>query len=53
VLVLDEGDALFGRRTEVKDAHDRYANIDVALVLKRIEGYGGIVVVKASRDDDE
>ena len=53
VLLFDEGDALFGRRTEVKDSHDRYANIDVAALLKRIEGYVGIVVVASRRDVDE
>ena len=53
VLLFDEGDALFGRRTEVKDSHDRYANIDVTALLKRIEGYVGIVVVASSRDEDE
>jgi hypothetical protein len=55
VLVFDEADALFGKRTEVKDSHDRYANIDVAVLLKRIEGYGGIVVVTSnySEDDDK
>ena len=53
VLLFDEGDALFGKRTEVKDSHDRYANIDVTALLKRIEGYVGIVVVASSRDEDE
>jgi ATPase family associated with various cellular activities (AAA) len=53
VLLSDEGDALFGRRTEVKDSHDRYANIDVTALLGRIEGYGGIVVVTSSRNEDE
>jgi hypothetical protein len=52
VLLFDEADALFGRRTEVRDAHDRYANLDVAVLLKRIEGYGGIVVVTSNRGDD-
>lgn len=53
VLLFDEGDALFGKRTEVKDSHDRYANIDVTALLKRIEGYVGIVVVASNRDEDE
>ncbi len=53
VLLFDEGDALFGKRTEVKDSHDRYANIDIAALLKRIEGYVGLVVVTSSRDEDE
>ena len=53
VLLFDEGDALFGNRTEVNDSHERYANIDVTALLKRIEGYVGIVVVASSRDEDE
>jgi ATPase family associated with various cellular activities (AAA) len=53
VLLFGEGDALFGGRTEVKDSHDRYANIDVTALLKRIEGYVGIVVVASNRDEGE
>ena len=53
VLLFDEGNALFGRRTEANDSHERYANIDVTALLKRIEGYVGIVVVASSRDEDE
>ena len=53
LLLFDEGDALFGKRTDVKDSHDRYANIDVTALLKRIEGYVGIVVVASSCDEDE
>jgi ATPase family associated with various cellular activities (AAA) len=53
VLLFDESDALFGRRPEVKESHDRYANIDVTALLKRIEGYVGIVVVTSSHDEDE
>ena len=53
VLLFDEGDALFGRRTEVNDSHDRYANIDVTALLERIEGHVGIVVVTSSRKEDE
>ena len=45
VLFFDEADALFGKRTEVKDAHDRYANIEVAYLLQRLESYGGLVVL--------
>jgi AAA+ superfamily predicted ATPase len=40
VLVIDEADALFGKRSEIKDAHDRYANIEVAYLLQRIESFG-------------
>jgi SpoVK/Ycf46/Vps4 family AAA+-type ATPase len=45
LLFFDEADALFGRRTEVKDAHDRYANIEVNYLLQRIEQYQGLVVL--------
>ncbi len=45
VLFFDECDALFGRRTEIKDAHDRYANIEVSYLLQRIDQYEGIVIL--------
>jgi hypothetical protein len=45
VLLFDEADALFGKRSEVKDSHDRYANIEVAYLLQRIEGYRGLAVL--------
>jgi AAA+ superfamily predicted ATPase len=45
VLFFDEADALFGKRSEVSDAHDRYANIEVAYLLQRIENYDGLVVL--------
>jgi AAA+ superfamily predicted ATPase len=45
LLFFDEADALFGKRTEVKDAHDRYANIEVNYLLQRIEQYEGLVVL--------
>jgi SpoVK/Ycf46/Vps4 family AAA+-type ATPase len=45
VLFFDEADALFGRRSDVKDSHDRYANVDTDRLLKRIESYRGLVVV--------
>jgi predicted nucleic acid-binding protein len=45
VLLFDEADALFGRRTDVKDSHDRYANIEVAYLLQRMESYQGLVVL--------
>jgi SpoVK/Ycf46/Vps4 family AAA+-type ATPase len=45
LLFFDEADALFGKRTEVKDAHDRYANIEVNYLLQRIEQYQGLVVL--------
>jgi hypothetical protein len=45
LLFFDEADSLFGKRTEVKDAHDRYANIEVNYLLQRVEQYEGIVVL--------
>jgi hypothetical protein len=44
-LFFDEADAIFGKRSEVSDAHDRYANIEVAYLLQRLERYEGIVVL--------
>ncbi len=45
ILLLDEGDALLGTRTEVKSANDRYANLETNYLLQRLENYQGIVVV--------
>jgi hypothetical protein len=45
VLLFDEADALFGKRSEVKDAHDRYANIEVAYLLQRMEAYAGGIIL--------
>lgn len=45
ILFFDEADALFGKRSEVKDAHDRYANIETAYLLQRMEEYAGMVVL--------
>jgi SpoVK/Ycf46/Vps4 family AAA+-type ATPase len=45
ILFFDEADALFGRRSEVKDSHDRYANIEVAYLLQRMEEYEGISIL--------
>jgi hypothetical protein len=45
VLLFDEADALFGRRGEVKDAHDRYANLEVAYLLQRMESYRGLALL--------
>lgn len=45
ILFFDEADALFGKRTEVKDSHDRYANIEISFLLQRIEEYEGIVIL--------
>lgn len=45
VLLFDEADALFGKRTEVRDAHDRYANVEVAYLLQRMESYSGLAIL--------
>lgn len=42
ILFLDEADALFGKRSEVKDSHDRYANMDRKYLLQRIESFRGL-----------
>lgn len=52
VLLFDEADALFGRRTEVSDAHDRYANVEVSYLLQRMEQYAGIAVLTTNRKAD-
>jgi SpoVK/Ycf46/Vps4 family AAA+-type ATPase len=45
VLQFDEADALFGKRTEVKDSHDRHANIEVSYLLQRLEEYRGLSIL--------
>src|SRR6266511_2328763 len=45
VLFFDEADAIFGKRSEVRDAHDRYANIEIAYLLQRMEQYDGIAIL--------
>jgi SpoVK/Ycf46/Vps4 family AAA+-type ATPase len=45
ILFFDEADALFGKRSEVKDAHDRYANIEINYLLQRVEEFDGMVVL--------
>jgi ATPase family associated with various cellular activities (AAA) len=45
ILLFDEADALFGKRSEVKDSHDRYANIEVNYLLQRVEGYRGVAIL--------
>ncbi len=48
VLFFDEADALFGKRSEVKDAHDRYANVEVAYLLQRMETYDGVLILASN-----
>jgi len=45
ILFFDEADALFGKRSEVKDSHDRYANIEINYLLQRIEAYRGLAIL--------
>ena len=45
VLLLDEADALFGTRTEISDAHDRYANLETAYLLQRLDRFEGLVIL--------
>ncbi|HAG81443.1 MAG TPA: ATP-binding protein, partial [Cyanobacteria bacterium UBA12227] len=52
VLFFDEADALFGRRTEVKDAHDRYANLEISYLLERMERFKGLAILATNRKKD-
>ena len=45
MLLFDEADALFGKRSEVQDSHDRYANIEVSYLLQRMEAYRGLAIL--------
>lgn len=45
ILFFDEADALFGKRSEVRDSHDRYANIEIGYLLQKMEEYGGVVIL--------
>jgi len=49
VLLFDEADSLFGKRTDIKDAHDRYANTDTNYLLQAIESYPGIVILSSNK----
>ena len=49
LLFFDEADALFGKRTEVRDSHDRYANIEVNYLLQRMEDYRGLAILATNR----
>ena len=48
ILLLDEADALFGGRSEVADAHDRYANLEIGHLLQRLEAFSGLVVIASN-----
>ena len=51
ILFFDEADALLGKRTEVKDAHDRYANLEVSHLLERLAAYPGLVLLACDGAD--
>jgi hypothetical protein len=51
VLLFDEADALFGKRSEVSDSHDRYANIEVSYLLQRMEAYRGLAILTTNMKD--
>jgi SpoVK/Ycf46/Vps4 family AAA+-type ATPase len=51
ILLFDEADALFGKRSEVKDSHDRHANIEVSYLLQRMEAYRGLAVLTTNMKD--
>jgi len=52
ILQFDEADALFGRRSEVKDSHDRHANIEVSYLLQRLEAYSGLCILTTNMRDN-
>lgn len=49
ILFFDEADALFGNRTEVRDSHDRYANLEINYLLQRMEDYSGLAILASNR----
>jgi hypothetical protein len=52
ILFFDEADALFGKRSSVKDSHDRYANIEINYLLQRMEAYQGLAILSTNRKSD-
>ncbi|MGH9871396.1 MAG: ATP-binding protein [Pyrinomonadaceae bacterium] len=52
ILFFDEADALFGKRSEVKDAHDRYANIEVDYLLQQLEAFKGVAIMATNSEED-
>jgi hypothetical protein len=52
ILFFDEADSLFGKRSEVKDAHDRYANLEVSYLLERMERFKGLAILATNRRKD-
>ena len=52
ILFFDEADALFGKRTDVRDAHDKYANQEVSYLLQRIEDYDGLIILATNKKNN-
>jgi SpoVK/Ycf46/Vps4 family AAA+-type ATPase len=48
ILFFDEADAIFGKRTDVKDSHDRYANQEVSYLIQRMESYKGLIILSVN-----
>ena len=51
ILFFDEADALFGKRSEVKDSHDRYANIEIDFLLQQLEAFHGVAVLATNSEE--
>jgi len=52
ILFFDEAEALFGKRGEVKDSHDRYANLEISYLLQRLESFDGLVILGTNNEED-
>ncbi|MEU4219131.1 ATP-binding protein [Actinoplanes sp. NPDC026623] len=52
ILLFDEADALFGKRSEVRDSHDRFANVEVSYLLQKMEMYEGVAILSTNRSQD-
>jgi len=52
VLFFDEADALFGKRSEVKDSHDRYVNVEISHLLHRLKSYRGLAILATNLGDN-
>ena len=52
ILFFDEAEALFGKRSEVKDAHDRYANLEISYLLQRLESFDGLAILATNHEED-
>jgi SpoVK/Ycf46/Vps4 family AAA+-type ATPase len=52
VLFFDEAEALFGKRSEVKDSHDRYTNLEISYLLQRLESFNGLVILATNNEED-